>query len=390
MRFFYYTWYENSADDLKESLSRLGFQVVKCHIPLKNYEEDADFCENFVRIFREQGCDIMISFDFFPIIAKIAEQLDVRYLSWVYDMPHHTIYSPAVLGSHTSLFLFDREQYAQMQRIKPDHTYYLPLAVHADRINRQLKISESGEGYRNYDRDISFVGSLYEHNLYRQISYLPEYLRGYLQGIMQAQQKIYGYHMIEDVVDEAVFEELQKYVIMDLDPSYFADRKQLYVDMLDAEITCQERTGLLEALSERYQVDLYTASDAALVPHAHYRGTVSYGTEMPELFRTSRINLNITLRSIRHGIPLRALDIMGAGGFLLSNYQPALAEEFVDGSELVLFESREDLLEKTAYYLEHEEERREIALRGWRKVQQEFTYDTQLRKMLTMSGLLTG
>ena len=54
MRFFYYTWYENSADDLNESLARLGYQVVKCHIPLKNYEEDTDFCENFIRIFRLQ------------------------------------------------------------------------------------------------------------------------------------------------------------------------------------------------------------------------------------------------------------------------------------------------------------------------------------------------
>lgn len=390
MRFFYYTWYENSADDLNESLARLGYQVVKCHIPLKNYEEDTDFCENFIRIFREQSCDVIISFDFFPILAKLAEKLAVRYLSWVYDMPHHTIYSPAVLGSQTNLFLFDKEQCGQLQSVKPEHTYYLPLAVYADRINRQLHVPENGEFNSEYERDICFVGSLYENNLYRQINYLPEYLRGYLQGIMQAQQKIYGYHMIEDVLDEPVFVELQKYVIMDLDPSYFADKRQLYVDMLDTEITCQERIDLLEALAERYRVDVYTASDAALVPHAHCRGTVSYGKEMPELFRTSKINLNITLRSIRHGIPLRALDIMGAGGFLLSNYQPGLAEEFEDGREMVLFESREDLLEKTAYYLEHEEERREIALRGWEKVQQRFTYEIQLRKMLAISGLSKG
>ena len=74
----------------------------------------------------------------------------------------------------------------------------------------------------------------------------------------------------------------------------------------------------------------------------------------------------------------------------MSNYQPGLAEEFEDGREMVLFESREDLLEKTAYYLEHEEERREIALRGWEKVQQRFTYEIQLRKMLAISGLSKG
>ena len=232
------------------------------------------------------------------------------------------------------------------------------------------------------------MGSLYEKNLYRQISYLPEYLRGYLQGIMEAQQKIYGYHMTEDVLDESVLEGLQKYVKMDLDPSYAVDRKELYLDMIDAEITCQERIRLLEMLAEHYPVSLYTASDPGLVPNAVYGGTVSYDREMPELFRTSKINLNITLRSIRHGIPLRALDIMGAGGFLLSDYQPGLADEFENGREMVLFESREDLLEKTAYYLEHDTERREIALRGWKKIQRDYSYEVQLRKMFAACGIV--
>lgn len=386
MRLFYYTWFENSAGDLEESLLSLGYSVVKCHIPLKNYEKDPEFCGHFIRIFREQGCEAVISFDFFPLIARIAEQLKVRYFSWVYDMPHHTLYSPAVLGTYTSLFLFDREQYRQMKQIRQKHTYYLPLAVNMRRLKRQRKATDSGNNIPEYNADISFIGSLYEKNLYRQITYLPEYLKGYLQGVMEAQQKIFGYHMVGDVLDDEVLKELQTYVVMDLDPSYLADKKQLYVDMIDAEITCQERTRLLGALSERYSLQLYTASDTALVPHADHRGIVSYDQEMPEVFRTSKINLNLTLRSIRHGIPLRALDIMGAGGFLLSNYQAGLAEEFEDGRELVLFESREDLLAKADYYLSHEEERREIALRGWEKVQQKFSYDVQLKKMFETSG----
>lgn len=51
------------------------------------------------------------------------------------------------------------------------------------------------------------------------------------------------------------------------------------------------------------------------------KGPIDYYNEMPYVFNNSRINLNITLRSIKSGIPLRAMDICGAGGFLLSNYQ---------------------------------------------------------------------
>lgn len=50
-------------------------------------------------------------------------------------------------------------------------------------------------------------------------------------------------------------------------------------------------------------------------------GAVDYYEVMPHVFKQSKINLNITLRSIQSGMPLRAWDIMGAGGFLLSNYQ---------------------------------------------------------------------
>ena len=55
---------------------------------------------------------------------------------------------------------------------------------------------------------------------------------------------------------------------------------------------------------------------------------------------------------------------------------------------MVLFESREDLLEKTAYYLEHDTERREIALRGWKKIQRDYSYEVQLRKMFAACGIV--
>lgn len=106
---------------------------------------------------------------------------------------------------------------------------------------------------------------------------------------------------------------------------------------------------------------------------------------MPYVFRHSRINLNITLRSITSGIPLRAMDIMGAGGFLMSNYQPELAEYFVDGQELVLFDSAQDMQWKLDYYLKHEEERRQIAKCGYEKVKRNFSYDILLKKIVRLA-----
>lgn len=54
------------------------------------------------------------------------------------------------------------------------------------------------------------------------------------------------------------------------------------------------------------------------------------------------------------------------------------------GKELVLFESEQDLIEKIAYYLSLEEERRMIAQNGYEKVKTEYTYQRQLARMFKM------
>ena len=104
---------------------------------------------------------------------------------------------------------------------------------------------------------------------------------------------------------------------------------------------------------------------------------------MPLVFKQSRINLNISLRSIKSGIPLRAFDIMGSGGFLLSNYQEDFLENFTPGVDFEYYESEEDLLRKIDYYLTHEEERIAIAKNGHDKVAAAHTYRDRVREMLS-------
>lgn len=102
---------------------------------------------------------------------------------------------------------------------------------------------------------------------------------------------------------------------------------------------------------------------------------------MPLAFSQSKINLNISLKTIRTGIPLRVIDVLGCGGFVLSNYQEELFEYFNVGEELVVYENIEDLFYKAKYYLEHEDERKQIALAGFERVKRDFTFWERLEKM---------
>lgn len=382
MRILYYTWYENSQRDMSESLVRLGYEVVCCHIPFLDYEEDEKFTEAIEKIFLENNCNCFFSFDFFPLIAKSAEHLKRIYISWVYDTPHLTVFSPSVQSAYVRLFVFDKNQYEKLKERKATGLFHMPLAVNIYRLDKLLETEENKISYKN---EVSFVGSLYEDNLYRKVKYIPEYVKGYLEGIICAQQKVYGYNFVEELLTGNVEQELQKYIIMELDKSYGVPMAHLYANMVNAEITARDREELLDAASDIGKVTLYSGSKISGDKKIEENGIIDYENEMPQVFQSSKINLNITLRSITSGIPLRALDIMGAGGFLVSNYQPELAEYFVDGEELVLFESAEDLCWKLEYYLKHEDERKKIAKCGYEKVKEKFSYDIQIEKIIQLA-----
>ena len=156
---------------------------------------------------------------------------------------------------------------------------------------------------------------------------------------------------------------------------------------LATQITHLERVFLLEQMGELYNTHFYSTRPYNFSTPVKSCGPVKYHTEMPGVFRYSRLNLCPTLRSIQSGIPLRSLDIMGAKGVLLSNFQPELTEYFENEKELILYESMEDAFEKADFYLKHEELRREIAHNGYRRICQDFSYPDRIRKMFKVAQL---
>ena len=54
---------------------------------------------------------------------------------------------------------------------------------------------------------------------------------------------------------------------------------------------------------------------------------------------------------------------------------------FENGKDLVYFTDKNDLLRKIDYYLEHEDERREIALNGMNKVHKFHSYTDRFNEM---------
>ena len=70
---------------------------------------------------------------------------------------------------------------------------------------------------------------------------------------------------------------------------------------------------------------------------------------------------------------------------MITNYQSELPDLFHIGEDLVSYTSLEELHDLTAYYLEHDTERQEIAYNGFQKVKENYTYPIRLQQMLQLA-----
>ena len=217
---------------------------------------------------------------------------------------------------------------------------------------------------------------------------MDDYCKGYIEAVMAAQSKVYGYYMIDDMLNDDIMKRINDHLASLPDNKGFILPKEALSYAMASEVTRGDRIIILHILSKRYRLNFYSWEMCDLLTDVHYMGSCNYPVQQPKVFRLSKINLNITLRILQSGIPLRALDILGSGGFLLSNWQPEIAEYFVDGSEVVMYESVEDAIEKAIFYLNNDELRARIARNGHDKVKEQFSFDVQLGKIFKASGLL--
>ena len=68
-----------------------------------------------------------------------------------------------------------------------------------------------------------------------------------------------------------------------------------------------------------------------------------------------------------------------AGGFLLTEYAPIIEKYFRVDKEVVCFRTKQELVDRVHYYLEHDEERRAIARAGWEKATGQYTPSQSMR-----------
>ena len=359
----------------------MGHNVFLFDMPAENKLKDEKFESRLVEEIEKHNIEIVFTYNYFPCITDAAERANILYVSWIYDNPHYTVYSKKALSPCNRIFHFDLAEVNKLKGLGIKNINHMPLGVPKSGFGT-VKETDNTTGYKY---DVTFVGSLYKDNLYDRINYLPPYEKGLFDSIINTQRAVYGIDFASEIITDEVYEKIAPYLELDMGEEFLLTSREIFINILQKKITSVERCDLLSRAGERFKTDLFSAdTDPVIEKHVNKHGYIDHETELPEVYRLSKINLNITLRSITSGIPLRCLEIMSCGGFVLTNYQPELAEYFSDGEDLVMFTSPEDMTEKIGYYLSHDEERERIAKQGREKVREIFSLEGCFEKMLTV------
>lgn len=375
MKILYLDWPCFGKADVQFTLEQAGHEFVPFFHEGYLERNNAEFDRAFEEFVGDTAFDCCFSFNYYHIVSTNCYRLGIKYIAALYDSPCVMLYSYSLINPTNFVFMFDKQEYLHLKNTGINTVYYSPLPVNSTIIDFLM---EKPFDRQKLSADVSFVGSLYneDHNFFDRLAKANDYTKGYLDAIMEAQLKVQGYNFIEEVLTPDIIAELQRVSPYQSTPSGVETPEYIYSNyFIDRKLTSIERQRLLTLVAQHCSLRLYTINRNAIIPNVQNMGPVDYYSEMPYVFANSKINLNITLRSIQSGIPLRAMDIMGAGGFLLTNFQADFLDYFIPNEDFVYYESEDDLVDKINYYLSHEKERAEIAHNGHEKVRANHSFE---------------
>lgn len=363
------------------ALERMEHESAIYPRPMEEIQDNEEREQELEAFLKKHRVDLVLSNIFVSSVAGITNRLGIKYAVWCMDSPTYSTWVPESAYDNCYLFYFDYREYELKKQSGQHNVYHLPLAGDVA-WGGGMVITDEEIG--KFGCNISFVGGLYTKNLYDETieRFTPEQQDAFSEILEQSafiwdgRERLQMQPELVRIVREGcpeVFDQAPEMSEEYLARTYFLGRK----------LTNVERTLLMELLAERYDIHLYTR-DYDTVPDSVRRfPPVDAGEEALKVFYSSKINLNITLRSIASGVPARVFDIMSVGGFVLSNWQEEISELFVEDREIVTYKTPEELIDKADYYLRHSNERIRIGVNGYRKVQERHTYEHRINEIIS-------
>ena len=212
MNILFYRYNSICEPDIIAIMQRLGHTVTEITEEMRNKELDARGQMNLVSAeLKKQESQIVFSINFFPVVSEVCNIFHIPYVCWIVDSPVMELYSHSIRNSWNRIFLFDYALYEEFRGENPKGIFYLPLGADYVRLDSLIEtITEQDR--KKYSADVSFIGSLYTEKC--PYNHLKEesWLKGYLDGVIESQTKVYGYNFLEECITDEVLQQFKEKV----------------------------------------------------------------------------------------------------------------------------------------------------------------------------------
>lgn len=375
------------------AMKRMGWEVEEetFYTP-EDFVHDARLQQMVRERLKGEKCDFVFTVNFWPVLAPVLDDLGMKYVSWSYDAPLRLAGTDEMERDNNFIFLFDRGQVQEYQNQGVTRVFHLPLGVDIPAFEKALSKKSS------HHYGISFIGSFYASPYVPILSAMDDYLRGLLQGTLNAQKNLIGYYILPELITDDIAKQVDdRLIFVKNNPSGFSPNaveaandfagqvsRQNLIFTMATRITCLDRLTLVAAAARVTDTFVCTGDTESLkktLPDVTVHGHVDYYSEMPLIFRDSRINLCPSLRCIGTGIPLRALDIMACHGLVLLPASEEAYEYLSNGTDSLIYSSYDEAFELMKYYAAHDTEADAIRLKAFEKASNEFSMEHRLQQI---------
>lgn len=268
------------------------------------------------------------------------------------------------------------------QRMNTNLQEDIPLAVSAN-----IRANYAPE----FDCKISFVGSIFDTSIVRNALTKP--ILDYIETIIQAKLQSIKTNPLELFQNNPLPPKEQNHLIQVLRKTIAKQNMTdefLFRFYFNLEFNRARRLQVVSAL-QPFQPKIYGSPEwgSALAPYGMescYQGRYLKMQEAFDLYRSSKISLNIHSMSLHSSPNERDFEVPMCCGFVLSDLsvhaQQRIEEFFVPNDEIICYQSTEELIEKVDYFLAHPDQREQLSESARARILKEHTFTYRTRKML--------
>jgi spore maturation protein CgeB len=223
MNILFFQWFAFMQKGIENALKKMNVSYDVFYYDMKDWDNDDELERKLSDYLKNSNVtyDAVFSVNFIPMVSDVCSRLvsefntdryrKLKYISWVYDCPVNIRRTAALKNDCNIIYFFDRIQAESYAKQGVRGAGHMPLAVDTDIFAEAIN-NAFGNVVNNVASnvgnscisDVAFVGKLYRSD-YQYISkYQDEYTRGYLEGIVSTQEKIYGGYVIDDCVNDNI------------------------------------------------------------------------------------------------------------------------------------------------------------------------------------------